>query len=45
MCAQPGSASQRNAERHGFRLAYTRFKWQQVQATLHLEAASLGARK
>jgi len=27
MCAQPGSASQRNAERHGFRVAYTRLKW------------------
>jgi hypothetical protein len=24
----PGSASQRNAERHGFRIAYTRIKWQ-----------------
>ncbi len=28
MCAAPGSASQRNAERHGFRIAYTRVKWQ-----------------
>lgn len=28
MGAQPGSASQRNAERHGFRIAYTRIKWQ-----------------
>lgn len=28
MVAQPGSASQRNAERHGFRIAYTRTKWQ-----------------
>jgi hypothetical protein len=27
MGAQPGSASQRNAERHGFRVAYTRTKW------------------
>ena len=27
MCAQPGSGSQRNAERHGFRIAYTRTKW------------------
>ena len=26
--AEPGSASQRNAERHGFRIAYTRYKWQ-----------------
>ncbi|MCB9510220.1 MAG: GNAT family N-acetyltransferase [Deferribacteres bacterium] len=30
MCAQPGSASQRNAERHGFRIAYTRIKWQRM---------------
>jgi GNAT superfamily N-acetyltransferase len=28
ICTQPGSASQRNAERHGFRIAYTRVKWQ-----------------
>jgi GNAT superfamily N-acetyltransferase len=27
MCAAPGSASQRNAERLGFRIAYTRMKW------------------
>ncbi|MBI2689440.1 MAG: GNAT family N-acetyltransferase [Acidobacteria bacterium] len=27
MCAAPGSASQRNAERQGFRIAYTRTKW------------------
>lgn len=27
MVAQPGSGSQRNAERHGFRVAYTRTKW------------------
>jgi len=27
MCAEPGSASQRNAERHAFRIAYTRTKW------------------
>ena len=27
ICAQPGSASQRNAEREGFRIAYTRIKW------------------
>lgn len=26
-CASPGSASQRNAERQGFRIAYTRTKW------------------
>ncbi len=27
MTAQPGSSSQRNAERQGFRIAYTRTKW------------------
>lgn len=27
MCTLPGSASQRNAERQGFRIAYTRIKW------------------
>src|SRR5262245_32084758 len=27
MCAAPGSGSQRNAERRGFRIAYTRMKW------------------
>lgn len=27
MCAEPGSVSQRNAERRGFRIAYTRTKW------------------
>lgn len=27
MCAAPGSSSQRNAERNGFRIAYTRTKW------------------
>jgi len=32
MCALPGSASQRNAERQGFRIAYTRIKWQLPQA-------------
>ena len=29
MVALPGSGSQRNAERHGFRIAYTRTKWLQ----------------
>lgn len=29
MAANPGSGSQRNAERHGFRIAYTRAKWGQ----------------
>lgn len=28
MCAAPGSQSQRNAEKHDFRIAYTRTKWQ-----------------
>lgn len=28
ICAAPGSVSQRNAERQGFRIAYTRIKWQ-----------------
>jgi len=31
MGANPGSGSQRNAERHGFRIAYTRVKWQKGQ--------------
>lgn len=30
MGAQPGSGSQRNAERNGFRIAYTRLKWRQA---------------
>jgi GNAT superfamily N-acetyltransferase len=29
MCAAPGSASQRNAERRGFRIAYRRMKFRQ----------------
>ena len=33
ICALPGSASQRNAERNGFRIAYTRIKWQLAQKT------------
>jgi hypothetical protein len=32
MCAEPGSASQRNAERQGFRVAYTRIKWRLAPA-------------
>jgi GNAT superfamily N-acetyltransferase len=28
ICAEPGGASQRNAERQGFRIAYTRVKWE-----------------
>jgi hypothetical protein len=33
ICALPGSASQRNAERHGFRVAYTRIKWRLARRT------------
>jgi hypothetical protein len=33
MVAQPGSDSQRNAERRGFRLAYTRTKWRLYSPT------------
>jgi GNAT superfamily N-acetyltransferase len=32
MCASPGSASQRNAERQGFRIAYTRVKWARARS-------------
>jgi len=31
MCASPGSTSQRNAERNGFRIAYTRIKWHKAK--------------
>jgi GNAT superfamily N-acetyltransferase len=31
MVAETGSNSQRNAERQGFRIAYTRFKWRLVR--------------
>ena len=34
MGALPGSASQRNAERQGFQIAYTRIKWQQRSTPL-----------
>jgi hypothetical protein len=34
MCALPGSASQRNAERRGFRIAYTRTKWRRRARTV-----------
>lgn len=34
MCAEPGSASQRNAGRNGFHIAYTRTKWR-LAAALH----------
>lgn len=39
MCAAPGSASQRNAERQGFRIAYTRTKWQRKLPSRHHETA------
>lgn len=32
MCAAPGSQSQRNAEKHDFRIAYTRIKWQLLRS-------------
>ncbi len=32
VCARPGSDSHRNAERRGFRVAYTRIKWQRGAA-------------
>lgn len=35
MCAAPGSASQRNAERQGFRIAYTRIKWSLLRPLLN----------
>ena len=28
MCALPGSQSQKNAQKNGFNIAYTRIKWQ-----------------
>ncbi len=33
MCALPGSPSQRNAQRNGFHIAYTRVKWQRQLAS------------
>jgi GNAT superfamily N-acetyltransferase len=38
MGASPGSASQRNAERQGFRIAYTRIKWSRGDAEARREA-------
>lgn len=32
MCAAPGGGSQRNAERSGFRIAYTRIKWHKARS-------------
>lgn len=36
MGAQPGSGSQRNAERQGFRIGYTRLKWLKTAASCQL---------
>lgn len=36
MCASPGSQSQKNAEKNGFRIAYTRTKWQKASKNLLL---------
>jgi GNAT superfamily N-acetyltransferase len=36
VCAEPGSASQRNSERQGFRIAYTRIKWGMTPTNLPL---------
>ncbi|HQZ98391.1 MAG TPA: hypothetical protein PLP21_18885 [Pyrinomonadaceae bacterium] len=30
MCASPGSQSQKNAQKNGFNIAYTRIKWQKI---------------
>lgn len=38
MGAAPGSTSQTNAERQGFRIAYTRTKWGLLAQTVHLVA-------
>jgi len=34
MCSEPRSGSQRNAERHGFRIAYTQIKWQRQKGRM-----------
>lgn len=39
MGAQPGSQSQRNAEKNGFRVAYTRIKWELPEAAERIEKA------
>ncbi len=31
MCAHPGSQSQKNAQKNGFNIAYTRIKWRSSQ--------------
>lgn len=35
ICARPGSASHRNAQRRGFRVAYTRIKWHRDAEQAH----------
>ena len=42
MVAEAGSESQRNAGRKGFRIAYTRMKWQLSEKPSGLEAALRG---
>ena len=41
MGASPGSGSQRNAERHGFRIAYTRVKWKRPSRTYSVRSVRL----
>jgi len=43
MGALPGSASQRNGERQGFRIAYTRIKWQLSLRSATSQTASFPA--
>jgi GNAT superfamily N-acetyltransferase len=45
MVAEPGSASQRNAERHGFRIAYTRTKWRLNYAASPLSSTTRPSNK
>ena len=40
MCALPGSASQRNAERRGFKIAYTRIKWRAKDGVTYTAASA-----
>ena len=39
LCASPGAESQRNGERHGFRIAYTRIKWELPDRRLDARSA------
>lgn len=45
MVAEPGSASQRNAERHSFRIAYTRTKWRLNYAASPLSSTTRPSNK